>query len=182
MHDELQSTVVPSQLLVQQHRPLDDPFPTSASAAFPPLSSTSSAALYGHGYSAGPLEYGDAHSAYPVHAPWAPPLASTPASSSLGGAAAPPRTFLSNGLAARLSPSVSPVDGLPAAWPYPSPAAALTVGEVLGLPSASTDERDGQRPFAPLATQAGLDGGFEAEVSSLLFSPCTRASPSPSES
>jgi len=168
MHDELQGTVVPSQLLVQQHRPLDDPFPPSASAAFPP-SSSSGAALYGHGYGAGPLEYGDAHSAYPAHAPWAPPLASIPASSSLGGAAAPPRTFLSNGLAARLSPSVSPVDGLPAAWPYLLPAAALTVGEVLALPSASTDERDVCRPFAPLATQAGPDGGFEAEVSSLIL-------------
>ncbi|GAA5907733.1 hypothetical protein JCM8208_005502 [Rhodotorula glutinis] len=166
MHDDLQGTVAPAHLVQQQHRrlPHHEPFPASSSLdlAFAPSSTSSSGGLYGHGYTAEPPVYGDSLPTYSAHAPWAlPPSSSAPSTSFVG---APPRTFLSTGLSTRLSPSVSPVDGLPAVWPTPSSAApaALTVGEVLSLSSASFDD-DGQRPFAPLASQAGPDGGFETE-------------------
>ncbi|GAA5838549.1 hypothetical protein JCM9279_003278 [Rhodotorula babjevae] len=166
MHDDLQGTVVPSLLVQPHHESFPAPAASASSASvFPPATSSSlssSLGLYGRGYGAGALEYSDdTHAPYhSAHAPWVPSPAPPPLP-----AAPPPRTFLSTGLMGRLSPSLSPVDGLPAAWPMPSSAAALTVGEVLGslpdMPSSSSSFD--HRPFAPLATQAGPDGGFEAE-------------------
>ncbi|GAA5944351.1 hypothetical protein JCM3775_002893 [Rhodotorula graminis] len=172
MHDDLQGTVVPSLLVQHPRESFPAPPPPTVVPGFPlasspSSSSSSSVGLYGPGYVAEPLAYGDPHAAafHSVHAPWLPPppppLAAAP-STSFG---APPPSSSSTGFLARLSPSLSPVDGLSAAWPMPSTAAALTVGDVLGsvpgVPAASSASHRG--PFAPLASQAGPDGGFENE-------------------
>ncbi|KPV78230.1 uncharacterized protein RHOBADRAFT_50725, partial [Rhodotorula graminis WP1] len=172
MHDDLQGTVVPSLLVQHPRESFPAPPPPTVVPGFPlasspSSSSSSSVGLYGPGYVAEPLAYGDPHAAafHSVHAPWLPPppppLAAAP-STSFG---APPPSSSSTGFLARLSPSLSPVDGLSAAWPMPSTAAALTVGDVLGsvpgVPAASSASHRG--PFAHLASQAGPDGGFENE-------------------